>query len=593
MVAIKLPTFAGMVPSIDPHLLGDQHASYARNSWLYSGALVGLPEMVPIHTMANPNARIAFRIPINDGDPTYLYNSTWLEFENELTDFISAPVAADQYKRYYWTSTSSAPRYNTRDRIEAGLPPWLLGLPQPDNLIVNATGGSSGTVVSRAYIATLVTEYGEEGPASNPQVISGKVDATFEVTLPAVPASDRGVDRNIKKIRLYRTIVSASGSVTYYLVTEVNATGATQVYNDTSGDNVIATKPILESTAWTAPPDLDGFAVMPNGIIAGYKNNELYFSEAYRPHAWPVAYALMLEFDIVGIAVVNQTLVVCTKGNPYTASGVNPASITTSMLGAFEPCLSKGSILPTEDGVYYTSSNGLMLVNAGFAQNITRQYISRDKWNEIANNGKVNAGRFGSAYYAFGAGVPKTFDEPAWQGDMIQIEDMLGFSHGFLVDPSNANVGYVPLLDQSSIMTVANDALSGELLVFKDGQVLWLDQQPGFKCAPYVWRSKIFQTPDLRNFAAFKLHFYEPEGFAPTAPINTNLVQEFDPLNQMAIVRVYADGRLVLAHEVRKSGELHRVPSGFKAEYWEVEIEAIVKVKSFQMATSVKELSRV
>lgn len=591
MVAVKLPTFAGMVPSIDPHLLGDQHAAQAVNTWLYSGALAGMASMAELHTMANPTALKAFRIPYNEGDPTYLYNSFWVEFENPETDFISAPIAADQHDRYYWASSSSIPRYNTKQRILNGEPSFILGIPQPDPISVTVSGGASETVVSRAYVATLVSQYGEEGPASNPFVINGKVDATYKVTVAGVNPSDLGVDRNLKSIRIYRTIVAASGATTYYMVAELNAQTTPQEFSDTQTDAAIASKPLLESTAWVPPPHLHGLAVMPNGIVAGFKDNELYFSEAYRPHAWPAAYALMLEFEIVGLAVVNQTLVVCTKGNPYTASGVNPMNITTSMLGAFEPCLSRGSILPTEDGVFYTSPNGLIMVNAGYAQNITKQYISRDKWNEIVNFGKVNAGRLGSAYYAFGAGTPKAFQEDAFQNDMIQMEVIRGSAEGFMIDPTNANVGYVNLRDEDEINSVYNDSLSGEILIVKEGKVFWVDQRPGFKMVPYKWKSKVFQPPESKNFAAFKVYFYEPEGFDLQPPPVHDIDQKFDPETQKAIIRIYADKRLILTRELRKSGELHRMPSGFKADFWQVEIEAVVRVKSFQMATSVKELS--
>lgn len=591
MVAVKLPIFSGMVPSVDPHLLGEQNAAYAENTWLYSGALVGLPQKAGLHTLVNPEATIAFRIPNNFDDPTYLYDSTWVEFENSSTDFISAPVSADAFRRFYWTSSSTQPVYNTLDRIKAGLPPWLLGLPPAGDITVVAAGGSSTSVVSRAYLATLVTEYGEEGPASVPVVVNDKPDATYTVTLAGVDPSDLGVNRNIKKIRLYRTITSAAGTATYYQVAEVDALTTTQDYNDTLPDSTLASRPLLESTAWTQPPDLDGMVAMPNGIVAGFIDNELWFSEAYRPHAWPAAYSLMLEFEIVGLAVVNQTLVVCTKGNPYTASGVNPASITTSMLGAFEPCLAKGSIRPTEEGVYYTSPNGLILVNAGFAQNITKQFISRDKWNALINRGKVNAGRFAGAYYAFGTGVQRIAQDDAFQQDFIQTEQTTGSSHGFLVDPQNPNMGFVNLLDEADIKSVYNDAFSGEVLFVSEGKVWWLDQQPGYKTDPYIWKSKVFQTPDLRNFAAFKLYFYGDDDQVFANPQNFDKDQVFDPATQNAVVRVWADGKLILAHEIRKSGELHRMPSGFKAEFWQIEIEGIVKVKSFQMATSVKELS--
>lgn len=591
MVAIKLPVFAGMVPSVDPHLLTEQNAAYSRDTWLYSGALAGMPAKSFLHQLVNPGATVAFRIPINQGDPTYLYNSLWVEFENSETDFISAPVAADEYDRYYWTSSSQVPTYNTMARIQNGDPPFVLGVPTPGDISVVASGGVSGTLVSRAYVTTLVTAYGEEGPASKPFLINGKVDDNFEVTIGAVAAANMGVTRNVTHIRLYRTIVSAQGTATYYRVAEVLAAGAPQIYNDSAPDSDISSNPILESTAWTGPPDLDGWAVMPNGIVAGFINNELYFSEAYRPHAWPAAYALTLEYDVVGLAVIGQTLVVCTKGNPVTASGVNPASITTSKLAAFEPCMSKGSILTTEEGVFFTSTNGIIQINAGYAVNLTKQYISRDQWNKLISRAKVNAARLGGAYYAFGSGVEALGQADVFQEDMIQQTTDDGSSDGFMVDTSNANVGFSYLADTSNIRSVINDQYSGEVLVVKDGAVYWLDQRPGYKYEPYMWKSKIFQPPVITNFSAFKVHLYPPEDFEFLNPQNFDIDQVFDPLTQLCVLRIYADNRLILAHEIRTSGELHRLPTGFKADFWQIEIEAGVKVKSFQMATSVKELS--
>lgn len=593
MVAIKLPVFAGMVPSVDKHLLAETNAQYSQNAWLYSGALDGLPQKVPVYTLTDPDTTVAFRIPGNDTDPAYLYDSRWIEFENPLTDFITAPVENDSFRRFYWTSTSmSAPVYNTFDRIVASQPAWLLGVPLPGNPTVAATGGSSGTLVSRAYLTTLVTEYGEEGAASAPYLITGKIDDTFNVTVAAVPAAQRGTTHNVKKIRIYRTITSSAGTATYYLVAELNATGSTQVHADTMTDAVLASKTILESTAWTEPPALQGFITMPNGIVAGYKDNELWFSEAYRPHAWPAAYMMVLEHDIVGLGIINQSLVVCTKGNPYTASGVNPASISTSKIAAFEPCLSKGSIVSTEDGVYYTSPNGLILVNPGSAQNITRQFISRDKWNEILNDGRVNAARLGSAYFAFGANVQRVFQASFIQNDMVQLGDAaVGSGDGFVLDPTNPNVGFGFAFDADEIKSVKNDQLSGECLVVKDGQVMWLDQRPGFSIDPYKWKSKVFQTTNLVNFTAYRVFHYGPEPVTYAGNQNFDINQTYDPNTQLGIIRVYGDGKLILTHEIRQSGKIERLPSGFKAEFWEIEFEAKVKIKSFQMATSIKELS--
>lgn len=593
MAAIKLPIFSGMVPSIDKNLLADQNAAYSNNAWLYSGALYGLPAKVPLHTLVNPAATVAFRIPLNQGDPTYLFDSIWVEFENAYTDFINAPVAGDSFNRYYWTSSSQSPEYNTAARIALGQPAWLLGVPSPDPVTVVASGGVSSTLVSRAYLTTLVTEYGEEGAASAPFLINGKIDDTYAVTIPGVDPDLLGVTRNIKKIRLYRTITSAAGTADYYMLTEVDALVTAQVYNDTTTDTVLASSPILESTSWTPPPDLDGFVVMPNGIVAGFVDNELWFSEAYRPHAWPAAYSLTLEHDIIGLGVINQTLVVCTKGNPFTASGVNPSSITTSKLAVFEPCLGKGSIVSTEEGVYYVSPNGLIIVNAGLAQNITKQFISRDQWTAIIKRSIVNAGRLGSAYYAYGGGTQGVFQEDAFQNDFIQLKSSTGASDGFMLDPTNSNVGFTYTEDLMDIKSVRNDALSGEVMIVKEGKVHWLDQQPGYSTETYKWQSKVFQTPLLQNFSAFKVYMYEPLGFAFPNAQRFDIGQVFDPETQLAVVRIYADDKLLLAHEIRKSGELHRLPTGFKAAFWQIEFEGVVKIKSFQMATSVKELMSV
>lgn len=591
MAVIKLPIFSGMVPSVDKHLLSEQNAAYCSNAWLYSGSLMGIPERIKIHTLVNPNAQVVFRIPEAGQDEAYIFEGHWIEFVDEDTDFIKAPVAGDTFDRYYWCSPSEVPKYNTAARLIAGQPAWLLGLPQPGAPTIVIAGGTSTTLVSRSYLVTTVTEYGEEGPASTPLVVaSAKADATFTVTLPAVLASDMGVNRNIKKLRLYRTVVGSDGSVDYYRVTEVNALTTTQTYVDAVSDTVLASQLALESVAWSAPPALEGMIAMPNGITCGFKGKELWFSEAYRPHAWPASYALYLEYDIVGLGLIGQSLVVCTKGNPYVAAGVNPASVTTSKLASLEPCLTKGSIVSSEEGVYYASANGLMLVNPGRADNITKQYISKDKWTEILNSGRVNGGKIGSAYYAFGAQVQALFQENMVQLDMVQQTQKLGSTQGFMLDPTNQNVGFTYIDAEDSILSVNNDTLSGEMVMVMDEGVWWHNQNPGFVSETFKWQSKVFQAPKKMNFVAFKCYLYGNPDFDWITPRNNNINQEFNPDEQLLVVRVYADGRLILAHEIRDSGELHKLPSGFKADFWQIEFEGRATVKNFQMATSVKEL---
>lgn len=59
------------------------------------------------------------------------------------------------------------------------------------------------------------------------------------------------------------------------------------------------------------------------------------------------------------------------------------------------------------------------------------------------------------------------------------------------------------------------------------------------------------------------------------------------------VMRLYADGRLVATRQLVRSGEQWRLPSGFKAQFWQIEFEARAKIYSVEMATSAKELANV
>jgi hypothetical protein len=59
-------------------------------------------------------------------------------------------------------------------------------------------------------------------------------------------------------------------------------------------------------------------------------------------------------------------------------------------------------------------------------------------------------------------------------------------------------------------------------------------------------------------------------------------------------VQVIADGTVVaMDREITKSGQLMRASSGFKADFWQLKLTSTVKLKSVQMANSVKELNSV
>lgn len=592
MGAINTTVFGGMVPAVDTRLLPDTAAAEAENAWLYSGKLIGLPEYKTLHTGASAT-NYAYRIPKAYSNSAYMYDSTWLEFENPDTTIVRSPVHDDAHDRHYWVSSTEDPKYNTLDRILNGDGAWMLGVPTPGSVSVAPAGGTSSTTVSRAYAVTWVSAYGEEGAPATTDAVTGKQDDTWTVTLPTPAAGDLGVARNLTTARIYRTITSSAGVATYFFVAEVDIEDGT--YDDTATDAEVSANDQLESAAWTPPPaDLQGFLLMPNGIMASWRDNELWFSEAYRPHAWPAAYVLTTEYPIVGLGIVNQTLVVCTLGYPVTAYGSNPAYITTSSLTTHEPCISRGSIVSSPEGVYYASPNGLVLVVPGRAENITRDLVTRDTWDSLTAGAPLRAARLGTGYFAFGTVQPGVFNEDSFDEDSFAQEDFAGAYVGLLIDPHNRQVAMSLLSSDTPVSSVSPDPWSGDVLIVRGGEVEWLDMRddtPTYE--PARWRSKVYQTQDKANFGAMRVYFEVPDNTPTQNPVRNTNTEQTLAADQYGLVRLWADDRLVMTRELRTSGELWKLPAGFKADYWQFEVEARVKVLSVQVASSTKELGRV
>jgi hypothetical protein len=655
MPAIKLTAFGGMVPAQDDRLLPEQSAALAENTWLYSGALEGIRVPKLVHTCSNTNANRVFRVPKDQVSKDYMVDSYWLEFNRQDVDVVKAPMDNDAYGRFYWAGEADGngffPRYNTRSRIAAGSSYYKLGVPAPTVAPVVSTAPSSPLaaangfyrfngnsvdmryskrnlptntldrtffsyngrsavlayrnssnvitydaltqaqeldpnfpqtpglsanqiLTSRAYLYTWVTGYGEEGPPSPATVLNGLQGDKWDIRLTAPTYEDTNL-RNLTKVRIYRSITSSLGQATYFRVAELDI-GVT-TYQDTNTDETVSSNNQLQSTFWDAPPEtLRGIISMPNGMIAGFDDNEIWFSEPYRPHAWPALYTLSVDFKIVGLGVMGQTLIVCTESLTYACTGINPGSMTLAVIGSNQPCLSRGGIVSTRNGVLYPSPNGVVLATPAGLAVITESLLTRDKWDDLLNLPKLHAALLGGAYYAFGTVSTGVFQENAFQMTAFERSNTTGSKTGALIDPSDSRTAYVTLTAEEPTRSVFNDPWTGEVLTVRSNKVYHHDVSTGTR-SPYLWRSKIFQVPFRNNLEAMKVFFDVPDG------VTGNYGQ----------MRLYANDTLVWERELLTSGVMMRLPSGFKSDFWQVEIEGQVILWSVQMATSARELAGV
>ena len=601
MVAARISPFGGMVPAVDDSLLAPINAAFAEDTWTYSGSVVGLPVRKVLRSLTNVNATKVYRVPNNYTDALHLSDSLWLEFAHPDTDVLRTQVVGDTYDRFYWASPLDAPRYMTYTQLQAAAPAlagaYLLGIPAPGAITGIVSGGASATLKSVAYVQTFVSAYGEEGPPSAPKIYTAqKIDATYTITFAQPDPLDTGTNRNITKMRLYRTITATNGTTTYFFVTEV-AVG-TVSYADNAAvntDAVIGLNAEIESTNWSGPPsDLQGWVSMTNGIVAGFRNNEIWFCEPYRMHAWPAIYTLAVEYPIVGLGVQNNALVVCTDGFAYTINGAHPSSMSLQKIAGLMPCTSRGSILSTTDGVYFSTPSGLALVSSGGVVIATKELIRKDKWNALVQINTLRAAQLGAAYYAFGQAILGVFQTDTFQNDYVQLSDFGGARNGMLIDPTSQTVAFNNLSTDDPITNVMVDVWSGEVFVIQNAQVQWLDiSDVNQTKAPFVWRSKIFQTPKKNNFNIAKVFFTVPPGTVDLNPVEVFGSPQTLQATQWGLFRAYADGDLMMTREIRVSGEQFRLPSGFKADFWQFEVEARVQIDVLQVATSAKELAGV
>lgn len=736
MVAVRQSPFGGMVPSVDDRLLPAVNGALSEDTWLYNGNAIGIAAPKTLMALQSTTSKV-YRIPNNYTDSGHISDSVWMEFAHADTDVLRSQVVNDTFDRYYWASPNTVPRYAPLATIKAQAPNvsgFILGIPAPlGTLVAVPSGGASATLKSVSYVQTFVSAYGEEGPPSNPVVLAGvKIDATVTLTLLAADPGDLGTNRNLTKKRIYRTVTATSGVTTYFFVAEVAV--ATTSYADNaavSTDAVISLNAQLQSTNWIAPPsDLQGFVSLSNGMVVGFRENELWFCEPYRMHAWPAQYTLVTEYPIVGIGVANQMLVVATQGFAYTATGINPGSVNLVKQPGLLPCTSRGSVVSTTRGVFFSSQLGLILISSAGVAIATKELIRKDRWASLVAVNTLRGAVLGDSYFAFGQARFGVFDVLSFDTTAFAQQDFGDARRGILIDVSNASVAFNLQTSEDPVTNLQTDAWSGEVFIISNSNLLWLDIGDQTQTRhTFKWRSKIFQIAEKKNLQAMKVFFNEnptypiskvqdPQipvmtaavtsgvtmdspspvaGFEPwrassapdgdawvpssglpkffttkfsaakvissyqvgcpaspaspvVAPKTWTLEGSNDGVNytvldtrtnqpgfssgetriyaitassqaaylyykfnvtaaqsgtqvglhdfqlrqpKLGIVRVYANDKLVMTRELISSGEQWRMPSGFKADFWQFEVESGVEIRSLQAASSAKELETV
>lgn len=511
---------------------------------------------------------------------------------------------------------------------------------QPDLVMYANLSISVAIVEARTYVYTYVSAYGEEGPPSPPTLLNGWSNGTWTVQPALPPASYFGGNGlgNIAFLRIYRTVVSTAGAATYFFVADisigstdadaiaavaadppVNGVGCLSprtTYTDNQLDSTVALNIQMPSTNYFSPPvNMQGIMVMPNGMYVGFINNQIWFSVPYLPHAWPPGFVYTVDFPVIGLGITSGALVAVTASTAWIFNGTTPSALNQVKCLLPAPCTSRGSIFSTDIGVFYHSIDGLIQVsNAPPATNSTLLWITREKWDQLTPQKYVRAIGLAGTYFAFGTVSPPSVSPQdtsvAQQGFNIELNtDSASFT--IWPQPGGHRVGFNEMVAPfgNNVVNLMNDPWTGIGLMIQNGGVYYYDfTDPNFVMQPYDFTTKVYQQTTKKSFEAMRVFFTT----IPSSPVNTTVARNLSPLTdpswaalsatQWGILLVYADVddgdgdgsmQLVTAREIRRSGELLRIESGFKAENWQYRILGRVVISNIQVATSAKELANV
>jgi len=432
MPKLRVDGFDGIVPRTAPQMLADSQSQVADNVKLYGRELRPWRGPALVHSPAGAPETI-YRMYNFVGD------SLWLTWDVPVS-VATSPINDNGEARIYYTG-DGVPKKTTFAMATGANPPASsqpLGLPEPlSPPIVSVGTDGTGTAQSRAYVWTYVSQFGslyeESAPSPADSVTVKPTGSSVNITFGSLPSGTY----NVTARRLYRSVTGAT-TTSYQFVAEVPI--GTSSYTDTLTAAFLGG--VLETIGWRAPPaEMQGMVNLgaSSGVLAGFYNNIVCFSEPFYPHAWPVAYQLSVPFKIVAIAPFGSSLVVMTERMPYIISGGSPGSMQMEQVPIVEPCISARSVVTGDLGVMYASPNGMVSIGYNSRDVVTKALYTRDEWEALTPSTMVGAvlnGRYFGSYDGDSAIILDAGDVPALS--TLELD-----ARAFHVDSRNAELYFV------------------------------------------------------------------------------------------------------------------------------------------------------
>ena len=316
-----------------------------------------------------------------------LYDSIYVAGNTTTTE--SAEGVSIRFRVKVFNASTSVVYYDGLcSHVATGTPLlYTITIPSFSTLV---TSSSSATLQTVSYVAVAVNAWGEESAPSDPLVVEfrpGLTGVALEIAHAPNPA-----EVPIAGMLFYRTYPSASGSTSYFLINETPVVGVGGVYAvaDSSTEPVTATTLAVNQAEWDPPPvGLEGLSYAGNGVFCGAVGKDLYFSEPYKPHAWP--YRMVFPHEIVGVLGIEGGILVTTTLHPYLVYGAHPEQMSQVRMAAEQSGWSNTAISHLEGSAVYAGNDGLVSVSGGQAMiKGSQELFRREDWRKMFGAVKQN-----------------------------------------------------------------------------------------------------------------------------------------------------------------------------------------------------------
>ena len=601
---ITLTRFKGTAPKTEPRLLSPEYSQVSTNIRYDSGALLPIKEFEKVSAV--PSDIDVYAIY------KYKLSSTqdkWLFFDKNIT-CTKDPLYKTHDDRVVLSGVG-APRVldnsiaTTYDSI-TDANTYLLGIPVPTAPVMSVATTGTANFESRAYAIQYDRVWPDgkidQGPFSAPAATADSkyyVDLTSNgsVQLASIPDAPAGC--GITHITINRANSSTSDSDFYFSrtfnivnakagsVSGVTWNSGTSTFTVVDSVNTEDLGPICANQDYIGPEStLSGITSVTGGMLAGFYDNYVCFSEPYQCHAWPDAYKVAIDSPIVGLGTFGEIVVVCTNSEPYIINLGDPANAIAFPIKEFAPCISAEGIVSYRDAVVYPSEAGFIRIDRMGVVTLTLNLADIHDMKDFDMH-IVRAAGLGSYYY-----VLYTTSNSQVKTLILNMQDP---ELGFGACDKNIRCMYADF-ESATLYCAYTDELDST----------WLGKyDSGDTYSSYVWKSKIFTTDDdTTNLSAARIR-------AEYTALPTNGIDYSDytyaineesynesPINgYMAYAGedgltfyLYVDGNKMYEKRVLNKNPF-RLPAGYIGTDIEVMLVGNIPVYKLDLATSIQELT--